>query len=94
MMSIKVKIPFLFQSKTGGAKTVELNNCTTVGECLIKIRTIYPLLGEVLFDQGDNVAQFLSIFVNGECLPPSADLFHSPVKNGDEIYPVELIEGG
>ncbi len=73
---------------------VELSDCTTIGECFLKLRTIYPLLGGVLFDKGDYVAQFLSIFVNGECISPGADLFNIPVKDGDEIYPIELIEGG
>jgi molybdopterin converting factor small subunit len=84
----------MFQSAAGGNKTIELNNCKTVGDCLIELRNQYPQLGKMLFDQGNDIAGFLQIFINGENLSEKTDRFASPVKDGDEIYPIMMIEGG
>ena len=93
-MSVRVKLPVMFQSAAGGAKTVDLNNCKTIGECLKQLRTQYPPLGKMLFDEGDNIAGFLMIFINGQAVNHVADRFTIPVKDGDELYPIMMIEGG
>lgn len=93
-MSVTVKLPFMFQSAAGGNKTVELNDCNTVGDCLVQLRTQYPLLGKMLFDQGNDIAGFLQIFVNGNGISHDKDRFTYPIKDGDELYPIMMIEGG
>jgi len=84
----------MFQAAASGNKTVELNKCKTVGECLIQLRTQYPPLGKMLFDQGNDIAGFLQIFVNGQGISSTKDPFNYPVKDGDELYPIMMIEGG
>jgi molybdopterin converting factor small subunit len=93
-MSVRVKLPVMFQSAAGGNKFIELNNCKTIGDCFKELRTRYPILGKMLFDEGDNIAGFLMIFVNGEGLNHGMDRFAYPVKDGDELYPIMMIEGG
>lgn len=93
-MSVRVKLPVMFQPAANGAKTVELKNCKTIGECLKQLRTQYPPLGKMLFDEGDNIAGFLMIFINGQAVNHGADRFTIPVKDGDEVYPIMMIEGG
>ena len=93
-MSVRVKLPAMFQPAANGAKIVEVNNCQTVGECLKQLRSQYPPLGRMLFDEGDNIAGFLLIFINGRGINHGSDKFSVPVKDGDEIYPIMMIEGG
>ncbi len=93
-MSVRVKIPAMFQPAANGAKMVEVNNCQTVGECLKQLRSQYPPLGKMLFDEGDNIAGFLMIFINEQIINHSTVRFSIPVKDGDEIYPIMMIEGG
>ena len=93
-MSVRVKLPAMFQPAANGAKMVEVNNCNTVGECLKELRSQSPPLGKMLFDEGDNIAGFLMIFINEQGIDHGTDRFSIPVKDGDEIYPIMMIEGG
>lgn len=93
-MSVKVKLPGMFQSAADGAKMFELNDCNTVGDCLNQLRKQHPLLGRMIFDEGNRISDLLMIFVNGEGLNHGMDRFAFPVKDGDEIYPIMMIEGG
>ncbi len=93
-MSVRVKLPVMFQSAANGNKTVELNGCATVGDCLRSLRSQYPLLGKMLFDEGDNIAGFLMIFVNGQGLNLEQERLNVPVNDGDELYAIMMIEGG
>jgi molybdopterin converting factor small subunit len=93
-MSISVIMPSMFQFTTGGITRIELTNCETIGDCFKELRAQYPVLGRMLFDEGDNIAGLLNVFVNGGCLNQDSDIFTYPVKNGDEIYPLMMIEGG
>ena len=93
-MRVRVIVPSMFQSAAGGVTLIELDNCKTVGACLIELRTRYPPLGTMLFDEGDKIAGFLNVFINGQSLDQGSDPFTHPVKDGDEIYPVMMIGGG
>jgi molybdopterin converting factor small subunit len=93
-MSVKVIIPSMFQSATGGVTAIELKNCKTVGDCFKELRTQYPPLGKMLFDQGDRISGFLNVMINSQSLNQGNDTFNYPVKDGDEIYALMMIEGG
>lgn len=93
-MSVMVKIPVMFQAATNGAKMVEVSGCSNVGECLNSLRQQYPAIGKMLFDEGNNIAGFLMVFINGQAVNHSGDKFNAPVKDGDEVYPIMMIEGG
>jgi hypothetical protein len=84
----------MFQTATGGATKIEIRNCKTIGDCFKELRIQYPLLGKMLFDEGDKIAGFLNVFINGQNLKQGSDTFTYPVKDGDEICPLMMIEGG
>jgi molybdopterin synthase sulfur carrier subunit len=88
---VKVKIPAMFQSATGGAKTAEVEG-ETVGECLKALSVKFPALRRMLFDEGDKFSGYLTVMVNGQSV--LGNLYEIPVKAGDELYPLILIEGG
>ena len=89
--SVRVKIPAMFQSATGGVKTAEVSGAT-IGECLKQLVIQYPAVRRMLFDEGDNLSGYLLVILNGTGI--RGDLYNIPVKPGDEIYPMILIEGG
>jgi molybdopterin converting factor small subunit len=93
-MRVKVIIHGMFQDATGGVTMIELEDCKTVGVCLQELSKQYPPLGKMLFDQGEKIAAFLNIFVNGEIVNRNSDIFNYPLKNGDEVYPIMMIAGG
>lgn len=89
--TVRVKIPAMFQSATGGVKTAEVGG-KTVGECLKALSVKFPALKRMLFDDGDNFSGYLAVMVNGQSV--TGNLYEIPVKAGDELYPLMLIEGG
>ena len=91
-MSVRIKIPAMFQNETGGVKLAEVDG-RTIGECLDELIKLYPTIEKVLFDERDMLAGWLMIFVNGEALPLDNRLA-VPVKDGDEIYPLMMLDGG
>lgn len=93
-MSVIVTIPAMFQHATGNTASIELADCTTIGECFKKLRNLYPQLGKMLFDEGDRISGFVNVFINGQRVGTGGEVFSHPVKEGDEIYPIMLIDGG
>jgi len=90
-MSVKVRLSAMFQSATGGLKTAECDG-ETVGDCLKQLSEKYPAMRKMLFDDKDKLSGYLAVSVNGKS--QQGDLATVPVKSGDEIYPMILIEGG
>ncbi len=90
-MGVKVKIPPMFQPATGGLKTTDVD-CRTIGECFTKLSDEYPGLRKMLFDEGDKIAGFLVVFVNNKVV--NDNILAAPLKSGDELYPMMLIDGG
>ena len=90
-VTVRIKIPAMFQSATGGAKTAEVEG-GTVGECLKALSVRFPALKRMLFDEGDNFSGYLNVMVNGQSV--LGNLYAIPVKAGDELYPLIMIEGG
>ncbi len=90
-MDVKIKIPSMFLSSTGGVNAAEVGG-ETVGECLNQLAVRFPALRKMLFDEADRFSGYLTVIVNGRNV--QGDLYRVPVKAGDEIYPLILIEGG
>jgi molybdopterin converting factor small subunit len=88
---VKVKIPAMFQSATGGVKMAEVTG-RTIGECLKALSEQFPGLKRMLYDEGEQFSGYLNVMVNGQSIP--GDLNEIPVKAGDELYPLIMIEGG
>lgn len=90
-MGVKIKIPAMFQSSTGGVKVAEVSGAT-VGECLKQLATIFPAIRKMFFDEADSFSGYLNVSLNGKNI--QGDFNQIPVRPGDEIYPMILIEGG
>ena len=81
----------MFQPATDGLKITEVD-CENIGECFSKLSNEYPELRKMLFDEGDKVAGFLVVFVNNRAV--NENVLATPLKSGDELYPMMLIDGG
>jgi hypothetical protein len=88
---VRIKIPVMFQSATGGAKMAEVEG-GTIGECLRALTIQFPSLRKMIYDEGENFSGYLNVMVNGQSV--LGDLHDIKVKPGDELYPLIMIEGG
>lgn len=89
-MSVKIKIPPSYQDITH-AEIVVVHG-KTVGECLTELANRYPGFKGVYFDAPGRLTDLLAIFINGVSIV--GDFADTPVKDGDEIFPMMLIPGG
>jgi len=87
-MSIKVHNPFL-SHLTNNQRTIEVNG-DSVRECLKHLETQFPKLE--LLDKDGELHRYIDIFANGEIVYPQE--LDKPVKDGDEISIILMIEGG
>jgi len=90
-MSIKVNIPLFLQPVTGGVKVAEVSG-STVGECLKHLVEQFPLIEKELFDVNGKLPGYYDIYVNGESTYPEE--LAKPVKDGDELHMLVMIDGG
>jgi adenylyltransferase/sulfurtransferase len=88
-MSIKVISPLLF--KYNNTQVAEVKG-ETIGECLDDLTRQFPDLKRLLFDEQGNLHDYLFIYLNQQSV--SSDELDNPVKDGDEIHIIVLIEGG
>ncbi len=90
-MAVKVRLSAMFQPAASGQKIAEVE-CKTVGECFRKLSEKYPPLRKMLFDEKDNLAGQLLVFVNDKSV--TGDILATLVRSGDEVFPVMIIDGG
>ena len=88
-MSIKVISPLLYNYTN--QQVAEVNG-KTVGECLDNLTKRFPDLKRLFFDENGNLHDYLWIYVNKQSA--SSNELDKPVKDGDEIHIIVLIEGG
>lgn len=88
-MSVKINSLLLYQHNN--QQVVEVGG-RTVGECLQNLVGRYPELKKTLFDPQGNLNSYLALYVNKEDI--ALDDLARPVKDGDEIHLIVLIEGG
>jgi molybdopterin converting factor small subunit len=90
-MSIKIGIPpFLLQLVNNNkAITVEGN---TVGDCLQDLIKRFPKVRNIILDKNGKLFKHIDVYVNGTSIYPE-DLVKT-VKNGDELYIINIIVGG
>ena len=90
-MSINVEISPMFARYTGNQANLKAEG-KTVGECLQDLGRRYPELKKIMLDQDGNLFQSFDVFVNGESAYPGP--MARPVKDGDRLHVVMLIQGG
>ncbi len=92
-MVVPVKFNFYpwLSAVAGGRRAVDVKG-ETIGECLDCVHDMFPGIKERLMNQEGSVRQYISILLNGVNTYPEELLM--PVKNGDEISIICLIDGG
>jgi hypothetical protein len=93
-VSIRVIVLPMFCDAAEGSSTVEIKDCRTVGDCLKRLRAQFPLLGKMLFDEGDSVSGSLNVLINGQSVGEGSEVVDQPVRDGDQICPLMVIGGG
>ena len=90
-MSVKINIPSYLQPFAGGYDTAEVKGDTT-NECLLSLSKQFPDIGNKIFNEGGELIDYVSIFVNGEFA--NTDELTKPVHDGDELHVFYLLGGG
>ena len=90
-MPVKLNLYPWLSAVAGGRKAVEVKG-ETIGECLGCVHDMFPGIKERLMNQEGSVRPYVSILLNGVNTYPEELLM--PVKNGDEISFIYLIDGG
>ena len=88
-MSIKVHSGPLLSRYTDAQGIIEVDG-DTVDECLKKLVEQFPKLE--LFDKNGELLVYIAIAVNGELAYP--EKLNKPVKDGDELGIIPMIDGG
>jgi molybdopterin synthase sulfur carrier subunit len=89
-MSIKIRIPIIFQNYTDKMEVVEASG-STIGECFENIGSRYPELKNAIYTQNGKLASFIPVYKN-EDYNHQLDLV-DPVKDGD-ILSIHFMGGG
>lgn len=90
-MSIKINVSSFLDQYTNGERVVQVNG-STVGQCLSHLVKRFPSTKSRLFDNNGKLQSYVHIYVNGESSYPEE--LAKPVKSGDELYVVFLVDGG
>ncbi len=91
-MTITIKVPALWRSLSGGCSHIPLE-ANTVAEALDELVRQYPQLESRLFNERREVNEALNLFVNQEHVRYRGGLT-APLKDGDEVYIVQVFSGG
>ncbi|MFC2020450.1 MoaD/ThiS family protein [Chloroflexota bacterium] len=97
-MSIKIKIPLSYLQSSDDTDFVQLTpevvevSGSTVGECLNHLAKQFPGMKKQLFTKTGSLFENIIISVNGESAYP--EQLAKPVKDGDELNIVFIIDGG
>ena len=89
-MSITVEISSYLRRFTDDKAAIEVEGIT-VGECLSHLGEHFPELKKAIFTDG-RLQDFIGIYVNKEDAYP--DELAKPVKDGDTIQVLLIIDGG
>ena len=91
-MSVIVQIPPPLRTLTGGLDKVQAVG-GTVSEVISHLDSIYPGMADRIFQGGNGLNRFVSIFVNNEDIRLLAG-DQTTVEDGDVVAILPLIAGG
>ncbi len=90
-MGVKIGIPpFLFQLVNNNKEVIVEGK--TVGDCLQSLIKRFPRVGKIILDKEGKLLRHIDVYVNGISVYPE-DLTQA-VKDGDELYIINIIAGG
>jgi MoaD family protein len=90
--TVTVRIPTPLRSATDGQSTVEVEG-STVDEALRALVDEYPDLAENLYNEDDELRQFVNIYVDDEDVR-FGDGVDTKLESGSEVSIVPSIAGG
>jgi molybdopterin converting factor small subunit len=90
-MSPRVNVQYFLPHLTHDRDTVDVEG-RTVRECLDRMVELFPPMKRWLFREDGQLANFIDVFVNLESTFP--DELTRPVKEGDEIFIVMMLNAG
>jgi len=91
-MNTKVRVPLSLHKLTGNKTEFECQG-DTVEELLANLNSQYPGIKEILFDEEGRITHSFSLFVNGRLVRFSKNE-KILLKDGDEIFIMQLVAGG
>jgi len=90
-MSINIEISSIFGRYTNNQLVIPVKG-NTVGECVQDLVGQYPDLKKVLLNEKGNLLYSYEVYINGKSAYPNE--MAKPVKDGDKLNIVMLIQGG
>ena len=90
-MSIKINVSLFLHQYTDGREVVEVNG-STVGQCLDHLVKQFPGIKQWLFDNNGKLHSYITLYVNGRSTYPEE--LAKPVKSGDELNILFMVDGG
>ena len=90
-MSIKINFSHFFHQYTNGQEVVEVKG-NTVGQCVTHLVKQFPNIEQSLFSNDGKLHGYINIYVNGENSYP--ERLAKPVKSGDELCILFIVDGG
>ena len=90
-MSIKINVSLFLHQYTNGREVVEVNG-STVGQCLDHLVKQFPGIKQWLFDNNGKLHSYITLYVNGRSAYPEE--LAKPVKSGDELNILFMVDGG
>ena len=90
-MSVEMHISSYFTPYTNNQQIVQVNG-RNVDECLNDLAEQFPALKQALFDKKGKLYHHYDVFINGESVYPNVQ--SAPVKDGDKLNIVWIIQGG
>ena len=91
-MSVKVRIPTILRTYTGGAKEVAADG-GTLGEVLDSLEATYPGIRARVLDDGGKLRRFVNVYVGEEDVRFASGL-ETPTPEGTQVSVIPAVAGG
>lgn len=90
-MTVQLDLSSIFARYTDNQLSLKLEG-NTIGECLNDLVSRYPDMKKMILDSNGNLRHSYDIYINGESAYPRE--MTRPVKDGDKLNLIMLIQGG
>jgi sulfur-carrier protein len=91
-MSVKVRIPTILRTYTGGASEVDADG-GTLGEVLDSLETKYPGIRARVLDDTGKLRRFVNVYVGEEDVRFASGL-ETPTSEGVQVSVIPAVAGG
>ncbi len=91
-MSVKVRIPTILRTYTGGAKEVAADG-GTLGEVLDSLDSTYPGIRSRVLDDNGKLRRFVNVYVGEEDVRFASGL-ETPTPEGTQVSVIPAVAGG